>query len=733
MRAILLPVLAALLAVGSGSRLLSADEPEAPSLADRAKILRAEMRRGPASDLAPYLAPDANPALRRQAIRALGRIGDRAGATQWLVKLLGGGADLVDVLRAAGLSGAAALEGPVVGHLAATDPKVQAAALEALGWIAATSLGAYGTPSSPSDVASRAAAAAARMLHAKDPGVQAAALGCLALAGQEGYLERVFRWVDVAESPALQAEAAFGAWFLGRERRTAAKQQDPQWGGDPRLATRVLAWAASQVPERRLDAVRVLGLLAPLELDEKSPVGAMVGALVLDPDPRVIEETLARVLTAREGAMPDAWVAACLGHDDPTVREEAAKALGAHGSPAAVSALKAQVAKEKDERVRVALGAALVKAGKADDVAGLLKPSPDTKDPVALAQRAVRIFGGSEDPAVRERLIEQVKALPRAPLVTLELLGALEEHKSPAFSDFLAESLKDPDPYVRGAAASLIGKQHLAQHLDALSAALDAARTPAERAVRQSVVEAWVELVKAEDADPATVTLLKGRILEAAKSDPGFTARAVARKAAKDLGLEGAPTEDPLQPNDWRGLPRPKTSVLGSKVEGGPWLDEEEILALADALAKQKPEFVVECQVGDAVASCRLAIDPSEAPVHAVSFLLAARAGVYDGTVWHRVVPSFVIQGGDPHGDGSGDAGWSLPDEITRASFVRGALGMPKDAIRDTGGCQLFVMHSPYRPLDGRYTCYGHVVSGMETVDKIRVGDTIRKVLMVVE
>jgi len=91
-----------------------------------------------------------------------------------------------------------------------------------------------------------------------------------------------------------------------------------------------------------------------------------------------------------------------------------------------------------------------------------------------------------------------------------------------------------------------------------------------------------------------------------------------------------------------------------------------------------------------------------------------------------------VIQGGDPHGTGNGDAGWSLPDEITRGRFVRGALGMPKGMIRDTGGCQLFVMHSDYRPLDGRYTCYGKVVDGMDTVDRIRVGDRTVKVGMVV-
>jgi peptidylprolyl isomerase len=165
--------------------------------------------------------------------------------------------------------------------------------------------------------------------------------------------------------------------------------------------------------------------------------------------------------------------------------------------------------------------------------------------------------------------------------------------------------------------------------------------------------------------------------------------------------------------------------------KGGPWLDEAEILQLADRMAADKPEFVIENQVDAAVGMFRLSVDPSEAPVHAVSFLLAVVGGVYNETVWHRVVPSFVIQGGDPHGDGSGDAGWSVPDEITRARFTRGALGMPKGEVRDTGGCQLFVMHSDYRPLDGRYTCYGRVVDGMETVDKIRVGDRITSVRIV--
>ena len=82
-------------------------------------------------------------------------------------------------------------------------------------------------------------------------------------------------------------------------------------------------------------------------------------------------------------------------------------------------------------------------------------------------------------------------------------------------------------------------------------------------------------------------------------------------------------------------------------------------------------------------------------------------------------------KGGDPRGDGSGDAGYSVTDEINRLRYVRGALGMPKNT-KDTGGCQVFVMHCAYPPLDGNYTCFGRVVSGLEVVDRIRVGDRIR-------
>ncbi|MDD5629298.1 MAG: peptidylprolyl isomerase, partial [Elusimicrobia bacterium] len=108
------------------------------------------------------------------------------------------------------------------------------------------------------------------------------------------------------------------------------------------------------------------------------------------------------------------------------------------------------------------------------------------------------------------------------------------------------------------------------------------------------------------------------------------------------------------------------------------------------------------------------------------AFLHGVRSGLYDGSVWHRVVSNFVVQGGDPRGSGWGDAGFSLRDEISRLRFERGTVGMPK-AGKDTGGCQLFITHLPAPHLDGRYTVFGRVTRGLDAVDRIEPGDRILK------
>ncbi|MFQ5869788.1 MAG: peptidylprolyl isomerase, partial [Candidatus Zixiibacteriota bacterium] len=93
----------------------------------------------------------------------------------------------------------------------------------------------------------------------------------------------------------------------------------------------------------------------------------------------------------------------------------------------------------------------------------------------------------------------------------------------------------------------------------------------------------------------------------------------------------------------------------------------------------------------------------------------------------HRVVPNFVIQGGCPRGDGWGGPGYTVREEINKLGFERGTIGMATSG-KDTGGSQFFICHSRQPHLDGRYTAFGRVVSGMEVVNEITVGDVIEKV-----
>ena len=116
-----------------------------------------------------------------------------------------------------------------------------------------------------------------------------------------------------------------------------------------------------------------------------------------------------------------------------------------------------------------------------------------------------------------------------------------------------------------------------------------------------------------------------------------------------------------------------------------------------------------------------------EAPRTVANFARLARRGFYDGQLFHRVVPDFVAQGGDPRGDGWGGPGYSLRCELNHESYVRGAVGMAL-AGQDTGGSQFFITHTGHPHLDGGYTVFGHLRSGFETLDALAVGDRILKV-----
>src|SRR5262249_50252566 len=116
-----------------------------------------------------------------------------------------------------------------------------------------------------------------------------------------------------------------------------------------------------------------------------------------------------------------------------------------------------------------------------------------------------------------------------------------------------------------------------------------------------------------------------------------------------------------------------------------------------------------------------LELYPDRAPAAVASLVALVETGFYKGLSVHRVVPDFVIQGGDPRGDGSGGPGYNVPCEVSPERFERGAVGIAL-AGKDTGGSQLFVMQADHPHLDGRYPLIGRVVSGMELVDAMVVG-----------
>jgi cyclophilin family peptidyl-prolyl cis-trans isomerase len=123
----------------------------------------------------------------------------------------------------------------------------------------------------------------------------------------------------------------------------------------------------------------------------------------------------------------------------------------------------------------------------------------------------------------------------------------------------------------------------------------------------------------------------------------------------------------------------------------------------------------------------RIRLACREAPLTCLNFLQLSEQGFYNGLIFHRVVPDFVVQGGDPRGDGFGGPGYDIRDEINRLRYKRGTVGMAL-AGPDTGGSQFFIALSEQPHLDGGYTVFGQVVAGDEVLDGIVPGDRIEAV-----
>ena len=115
---------------------------------------------------------------------------------------------------------------------------------------------------------------------------------------------------------------------------------------------------------------------------------------------------------------------------------------------------------------------------------------------------------------------------------------------------------------------------------------------------------------------------------------------------------------------------------------------------------------------------------PELAPKHVERIKQLVREGFYDGLLWHRVIDGFMAQTGDPRGDGTGGSGQKIPAEFNDGEHVRGAVSMARAASPNSADSQFFIVLDDSQFLDGQYTYWGEVVSGMEFVDRIRKGDS---------
>jgi cyclophilin family peptidyl-prolyl cis-trans isomerase len=218
-----------------------------------------------------------------------------------------------------------------------------------------------------------------------------------------------------------------------------------------------------------------------------------------------------------------------------------------------------------------------------------------------------------------------------------------------------------------------------------------------------------------------------------AGGDVTYVARAAMLSALAKLDQAAARPllQDALNDRDWAVRVRARTLLAEQGVTGvddamrpagtGRPVDSPDWLAIVSP--RFSPRAFIETDKG----TMELELAVLDAPLTVSNFIALARKGFFNGIPIHRVVPDFVIQDGDPRGDGEGGPGYTIRDEINQRPYLRGTVGMALD-WQDTGGSQFFITHSPQPHLDGRYTAFGNVVEGMEVVDRLAPGDTVRRV-----
>jgi cyclophilin family peptidyl-prolyl cis-trans isomerase/HEAT repeat protein len=273
------------------------------------------------------------------------------------------------------------------------------------------------------------------------------------------------------------------------------------------------------------------------------------------------------------------------------------------------------------------------------------------------------------------------------------VLNALVASKAQGMDKVLLERLKSDDFVIRAAAANGLVEVKAAGAAQALS---DAYRASAGGDVTYVARAAALGALAKLDAAAARP------LLQDALDDRDWAVRVRARQLLAEQGVTGV--EDKMRP-----------AVAGRPVDSPDWL------------AIVSPRFSPRVFLDTDKGSVELELTVLDAPLTVSNFSALARKGFFNNIPIHRVVPDFVVQDGDPRGDGESGPGYTIRDEINQHPYLRGTVGMALD-WQDTGGSQFFITHSPQPHLDGRYTVFGHVVNGMDVVDRLVPGDALRGV-----
>ena len=627
---------------------------------------------GGGGDLLPLL-KDPEARIRRRAALAAGRV-RLVGAVEPLAALMLSDDDHEVRQMAAfalGLIGDASAAGALVAGLAVADPLIQGRSAEALGMIphpaAADAIGAMVAGHVGRGVLD--AVAPDDMSSRKEAAVEAVRLGAYALVR-------------------LKAYDALAAGLLDRNGVPRSRWWPIAFAfqriDDPRAVPVLLALLAGDGQLTRSFAARGLGAA-------KDPRGlAPLLAVLANPaDPQAVRIQAVRGLAA----IGDPTAAAALmrlittGSDEPNLRLEAVTALGVLKAPAAVDLL-IDLATASWPSMRAAALTALSRTDVDTFLSALSSLSPDEHWSVRAAlATAVADLGLERAEAPLTRMLSDADQR-----VVPAVLDGLAKVASPGAAAAMFAHLQADDPVVRAAAARGLGRLKPAGAAQALTAAVARAAGDGLYVARTTAIDALVGV----DPQAARAVLL------GALTDRDWAVRIRAAEHLKKL--DPAADLSPMRP-----APPPVVPEL----------------AAVDTLIS--PEYSLSAYIETSKGAIQIELAVLDAPRTVANFITLVRKGYFRGVQLHRVVADFVVQDGDPRGDGEGGPGYTIRDEINQRPYMRGTVGMALDWA-DTGGSQFFITHSPQPHLDGRYTVFGQVVSGMDVVDALAQWDVIERI-----